>query len=87
MSIEKAKDLLAQLQSELKNTDLSTDKKTQQQFKQLDADLKNMLSKNNLNQQDLHDGIMQMEYSFLTEHPMAANLMRGIVDMLSKAGI
>ena len=87
MSIEKVKELLEQLQAELKKTNENLDSQTQQQMSQLDKDIQSMLANQNLQQQDLYDGIMQLEYGFLTEHPMAANLMRGIVDLLSKAGI
>ena len=87
MSIEKVKELLEQLQVELKKTNENLDSQTQQQMSQLDKDIQSMLADQNLQQQDLYDGIMQLEYGFLTEHPMAANLMRGIVDLLSKTGI
>ena len=87
MSIEKVRELLEQLQQELKKTNENLDSHTQQQMGQLDKEIQSMLASQNLQQQDLYDGIMQLEYGFLTEHPMAANLMRGIVDLLSKAGI
>ncbi len=87
MSIEKVKELLGQLQVELKKTNENIDSQTQEQMSQLDNEIKSMLANQNLQQQDLYDGIMQLEYGFLNQHPMAANLMRGIVDLLSKAGI
>ncbi|HFC29579.1 MAG TPA: DUF4404 family protein [Oceanospirillales bacterium] len=87
MTITKVKELLEQLQTEIKNTNEVIDSETQQQLKQLDSNINDLLARDNLQQQDLYDGIMKMEYGFLNNHPMAANLMRGIVDMLSKTGI
>ena len=87
MSIEKVKELLEQLREELKKTNENLDSQTQQKMSQLDKEVQSMLANQNLQQQDLYDGIMQLEYGFLTEHPKTANLMRGIVDLLSKTGI
>lgn len=87
MSIEKVKELLEQLQSELKNTSAELDVETKTQLEEMDANIHQILSADNLQQQDLYDGIMQMEYGFLTKHPVASGLMREMVDVLSKAGI
>ncbi|MBL4661174.1 MAG: DUF4404 family protein [Alcanivoracaceae bacterium] len=87
MSIEKVKELLVQLQSELKNTSAEIDAETTQQLQKMDENIHQILSRNSLQDQDLYDGIMQMEYGFLTKHPVASGLMREMVDILSKAGI
>ncbi len=87
MSIKNVKKLLEELQIELKKTNENLDSQTQQKMGQLDNEIQSMLANQNLQQQDLYDGIKQLEYGFLTEYPTAANLMRGIVDLLSKAGI
>lgn len=87
MSIEKVKELLEQLQLELKNTKEELDNEAKQQLQAMDENIYQILNVDNLQQQDLYDGIMQMEYGFLTKHPVASGLMREMVDILSKAGI
>ncbi len=87
MSIEKVKELLEQLQHELKNTKQEVDGETSSQLQEMDNNISQMLSVEDLQHQDVYDGIMQVEYSFLTKHPVASNLMREMVDILSKAGI
>ncbi|MBL4772208.1 MAG: DUF4404 family protein [Alcanivoracaceae bacterium] len=87
MSIEKVKELLKQLQVELKNTDTKIDTQTKVQLQQMDASIHQILNTDNMQQQDIYAGIMQMEYGFLTKHPVASGLMREMVDILSKAGI
>ncbi len=87
MSIEKVKELLEQLQVELKNTSTELDTETKTQLQEMDANIHQILNADNLQQQDLYEGIMQMEYGFLTHHPVASGLMREMVDILSKAGI
>jgi|GEM_PF-4791637 len=87
MTVEKVKDLLEQLQVELKNTNAELDIETKTQLEEMDANIHQILSSDNLQQQDLYKGIMQMEYGFLTKHPVASGLMREMVDILSKAGI
>lgn len=87
MSVEKIKDLLEQLQTELKNTKEPVDENMLGQLQTMDEDIHKILNANNMQQQDLYKGIMQMEYGFLTKHPVASGLMREMVDILSKAGI
>jgi len=87
MSINKIKDLLEQLQNELRNTTEQLDSSTQQELQKMDASIHQILSAENLQHQDIHDGIMEMEYEFLTKHPVASGIMREMIDILSKAGI
>lgn len=87
MSIEKVKELLEQLQLELKNTKEELDNEAKQQLQVMDENIHQILNADNLQNQDVYDGIMQMEYGFLTKHPVASGLMREMVDILSKAGI
>ncbi len=86
MSTKRIKELLQQLQTELKDVNEDLDGETKQQISKLDTELNELLNRS-MQPQDLYEGIMQLEYGFLNKHPMAANLMRGIVDMLSKTGI
>ena len=87
MSIEKVKELLVQLQSELKSTSTKIDVETKEQLQKMDESIHQILNQDSLQDQDLYDGIMQMEYGFLTKHPVASGLMREMIDILSKAGI
>ena len=87
MSIEKIKVLLEQLQLELKITNEKLDTDTQKELKQLDDNIHQILSIENLQHQDVYRGIMEVEYGFLTKHPVASGLMREMVDILSRAGI
>ena len=87
MNTKKVRELLKQLRAELNNNLNEIDSETEQQLLQMDADIHQILQSNDPKQQDLYQGIMQMEYGFLTKHPVAANIMREMVDALSKAGI
>jgi len=87
MSIEKIKELLEQLQQELKNTTEQIDPDVQQELKQMDDDIHKILTLDDLKHQDVYEGIMEMEYGFLTKHPVASGIMREMVDILSRAGI
>ena len=87
MAIEKVKDLLAQLQQELKKTQAEVDAKTKQQLENLDANIHQILYAENTQPQDIYDGIQTLEYGFLTKYPVASGMIREIVDILSKAGI
>ena len=87
MSTEKIKDLLGQLQLELRNTTEELDAETQQELQKMDDNIHQILSADDLQHQDLYDGIMEMEYGFLTKHPVASGLMREMVNLLSRAGI
>ncbi|VAW33582.1 hypothetical protein MNBD_GAMMA01-469 [hydrothermal vent metagenome] len=87
MSIEKVKTLLEQLQIELKNSKHEVDTETKDKLQHMDANIHQILNTDNLQQQDIYDGIMQMEYSFLTKYPVASNIMREMMDIMSKAGI
>ena len=87
MNNEKVTELLKQLRTELNNNRDQMDPETEQQLIQMDADIHQILQSNDIQQQDLYQGIMQMEYGFLTKHPVASNIMREMIDILSKAGI
>lgn len=87
MAIEKVKELLTQLQQELKNTQPEIDAETKQQLENLDANIHEILNAENMQAQDIYDGIQAMEYGFLTKHPVASGIIREVVDTLSKAGI
>jgi malate synthase len=87
MNSKKVTELLKQLRTEINNNRNEIDSETEQQLIQMDADIHQLLQSNDMQQQDLYQGIMQMEYGFLTKHPVAANLMREMIDILSKAGI
>jgi len=87
MNSEKVKELLKQLRIELNNNRDDMDSETKQQLIQMDANIHQILQSNDMQQQDLYQGIMQMEYGFLTKHPVASNIMREMIDILSKAGI
>ncbi len=87
MSIEKVKTLLSKLQVELKDTSDLIDEETKQQLAQLDLNINQILDADSVEDQDIYDGIMQLEYGFLTKHPVASNIMREAIEILSKAGI
>ncbi len=87
MNTKKINELLGQLRNELSQSLGDLNEESKQQITDFDRQIGHLMNNKNLQQQDLYKGIMQLEYSFLNEHPMAANLMRGIVDMLSKTGI
>ena len=87
MSTEKIRELLQQLQTELSIRNDEVDGQTKEQLLQLDANIQQILNAETLEQKDIYDGIVQLEYGFLNNHPVAANLMREMLDILSKAGI
>jgi len=87
MSIERVKQLLQQLQVELRETTENIDPDTQDELKQIDDDIHRILAVKNLQQQDVYEGIKAMEYEFLTKHPVASGLLREMVNILSRAGI
>ncbi|MEZ5495573.1 MAG: DUF4404 family protein [Gammaproteobacteria bacterium] len=86
MSLEKVKELLQELQEELKNTS-EVDEQTQQQIDEIDANIHQMLSADDVHERDIYDAIVEKEYEFVNEHPMASGIIRQIIDILSKAGI
>jgi nicotinate-nucleotide pyrophosphorylase len=87
MTITKVKDLLEQLQQELKKTQPEVDAETKKQLENLDASIHDILNVDNVQPQDIYDGIQAMEYGFLTKHPVASGIIREAIDILSKAGI
>jgi len=87
MTISKVKDLLEQLQQELKNTTQEVDVETKRQLESLDANIHQILNADDVQPQDIYDGIKAMEYGFLTKYPVASGMIREVVDILSKAGI
>jgi DNA-binding transcriptional MerR regulator len=86
MSLEKVKELLQELQEELKNTS-EVDEQTQQQIDEIDDNIHQMLNADNFHERDIYDAIIDKEYEFVAEHPIASGIIRQIVDILSKAGI
>jgi len=87
MSIEKVKSLLEELQNELKDSTIDVDENTRQQLQQLDVNIHKVLNNADQETKDIYDEIVEMEYQFLNNHPVASNMMNEIVNLLSKAGI
>jgi septal ring factor EnvC (AmiA/AmiB activator) len=86
MGIEKVKLLLSELQKEIKNSSAEVDETTKQQLQEMDANIHKMLNQSN-QQDDIYGELVKMEYEFLNNHPVASNIMREIVSILSRAGI
>ena len=86
MSLEKVKELLHELQQELKNT-AEVDEDTRKQIDEIDDYIHQMLNADNFHERDIYDAIIDKEYEFVAEHPIASGIIRQIVDILSKAGI
>ena len=45
------------------------------------------MNEKELEHQELNDLVVKFEHDFKTNHPMAANLIQEMVNILSKAGI
>lgn len=86
MSLDKVKELLQQLQHELKNTQ-QVDEATKQQIDQIDMQIDEMLAADSLHQKDIYDAVVDMEYDFVNNHPVASGIFQEIVDILSRVGI
>jgi hypothetical protein len=87
MGIEKVKLLLSELQKELKDPSVDVDETTRQQLQEMDVKIHKVLNQNNQQANDIYDELVKMEYEFLNNHPVASNIMREIVSLLSRAGI
>lgn len=87
MGIEKVKSLLSELQKELKDPSVEVDENTRQQLQEMDVKIHKILNQNNQQGDDIYDELVKMEYEFLNNHPVASNMMREIVSLLSRAGI
>lgn len=87
MSDSKIKGLIVQLQEELNKTNVELDAKTSEQLQDLDVQLSQLYGDNNELQSDVYEGLRDMEYDFLAKHPVVSNLVREVIDILSKAGI
>jgi hypothetical protein len=86
MGIEKVKFLLSELQNELKDPSIEVDETTRLQIQEMDVKIHKLLNQNN-QQDNIYDELVKMEYEFLNNHPVASNMMREIVSLLSRAGI
>jgi hypothetical protein len=87
MAIEKVKFLLSELQNELKDPTVEVDETTRQHLQEMDTKIHKMLNQNNQQDDDIYDELVKMEYEFLNNYPVASNIMREIVSILSRAGI
>ena len=87
MKIEKVKFLLSELQNELKDPTAEVDDMTRQQLQEMDVKIHKLLNQKNQQDTDIYDELLKMEYKFLNNHPVASNMMREIVSLLSRAGI
>jgi hypothetical protein len=87
MSNKKVQELLKQLQQEIKKPDSEIDHDTAQQLQELDVELYQIMNEKELEHQELNDLVVKFEHDFKTNHPMAANLIQEMVNILSKAGI
>ncbi|WP_188150061.1 DUF4404 family protein [Teredinibacter waterburyi] len=79
------KPLLAELNKALKHSDLS-DPETIAMLRGLDAEIDSVLA-NESSGDDLGDIVAQLESRFAVEHPIAAQTLREIIDILGKIGI
>jgi len=87
MGIEKVKSLISELQKELKDPSVEVDENTRQQLQEMDVKIHKILNQNNQQGDDIYDELVKMEYEFLNNHPVASNMMRELVSLLSRAGI
>lgn len=87
MNTEQIKELLAQLQGELRDTEL--DDETRSLVRQLDTDIHDLLA----TESDQGDTVSivkrakALEANFATEHPAAERFMREVIDVLVRMGV
>ncbi len=84
MGKDRIKSLLAQLQEELRSTDV--DDELRQLISDLDSDIHGVLE----NDEDVNvliDRAKEMEADFATRHPAAERFMREVIDALVRMGI
>jgi hypothetical protein len=87
MSTEQIKELLAQLQEEIRSTEL--DDETRSLVRQLDTDIHGLLAAD-ADQAEAGSVVMRakaLEANFATDHPTAERFMREVIDVLVRMGI
>ena len=84
MSKDRIKKLLAQLQDEIRNTDMDDELKTL--MSDLDNDIHNVIE-NDDEVSALVDRAKELEAGFATRYPAAERFMREVVDALVRMGI
>lgn len=84
MSKDRIKELLAQLQDEILNTDMDDELKTL--VSDLDSDIQTVIE-NDDEVNALIDRAKEMEAGFATRYPAAERFMREVIDALVRMGI
>lgn len=84
MGKDRIKDLLAQLQKEIRSTDV--DDELRQLINDLDEDIHSVIE-NDEDMTDLIDRAKEMEADFATRYPAAERFMREVIDALVRMGI
>lgn len=84
MGKDRIRDLLAQLQEELRSTDV--DDELRQLINDLDEDIHSVIE-NDEDMTDLIDRAKEMEADFATRYPAAERFMREVIDALVRMGI
>ena len=84
MGKDRIRDLLAQLQEELRSTDV--DDELRQLINDLDEDIHSVIE-NDEDMTALIDRAKEMEADFATRYPAAERFMREVIDALVRMGI
>jgi len=84
MSKDRIKELLAQLQDEIRSTDMDDELKTL--MTDLDTDIHNVIE-NDEEVNALIDRAKEVEAGFATRYPAAERFMREVIDALVRMGI
>ncbi|MDH3621488.1 MAG: DUF4404 family protein [Gammaproteobacteria bacterium] len=84
MGKDRIKELLAQLQEEIRSTDV--DDELRQLINDLDKDIHGVIE-NDEDMSALIDRAKEMEAGFATRHPAAERFMREVIDALVRMGI
>jgi len=87
MGTEHIKNLLTQLQNELRTTEL--DDETRNLVRELDADVHDLLAEDSAESDasSIVKRAKELEANFATDHPAAERFMREFVDALVRMGI
>ena len=87
MSTEQIKELLAELQKEIHDTEL--DDETRSLVRQLDTDIHSMLAEDadEVEVGSVLTRAKALETNFATDHPTAERFMREVIDVLVRMGI
>jgi hypothetical protein len=87
MSTEQIKELLAELQKEIHDTEL--DDETRSLVRQLDTDIHSMLAEDadEVEVGSVLTRAKALEANFATDHPTAERFMREVIDVLVRMGI